>query len=171
MADDVAEHPRLQQFQPLLLAGGPARKAYLGIRSAQRLEQAPHFIWRVLQVAVHHEHVIALRIVEPGGYRDVLAEIARELNDLHARIAGGDLAALGPAATRAAVVNHHDLEPVGQFLKLLAQLAMQLLDDLRCIVHRSHDRQERPVPALHILVLLHIRHCSHLCILLVRLPC
>ena len=43
---------------------------------------------RVLQITVHDDHTVAAGMLETGGYRDLLAEVAAEGNRLIARVAG-----------------------------------------------------------------------------------
>ena len=56
---------------------------------APALEHLRDHLRRVLQVAVEHHDHVAAGVLEPGGQRRLVAEVARERDDLHARVARG----------------------------------------------------------------------------------
>ena len=50
---------------------------------------------RILEVGVEHHDRVASRMVEAGGQRGLMAEVARQLDHAHARVVGRELVELG----------------------------------------------------------------------------
>ncbi len=65
---------------------------------------------RVLQVGVDHRDDVADRVLEAGGERGLVAEVAREVHDAHARVGRGDAVEQLGRAVGAAVVDEDQLE-------------------------------------------------------------
>src|SRR3546814_7169603 len=84
---------------------------------------------RVLQIDVDRHDSAAGAVIDPGGERDLLAEIARKIEDLHARILAVRLAQHGKGAVAAAVVDENHL-PAGR----------DLFDDRRHPLQKEGDR-------------------------------
>jgi hypothetical protein len=102
-------------------AGGAALEAGLALAlgahgidhvgpGAPAVEHLEDDLGRVLEVGVHHHHGVARRVVEARRQRGLVAEVARELDDLHAVVAVGELAQDGRRGVRRAVVDHDELE-------------------------------------------------------------
>ena len=106
-------------------------------------DQSRDHLRRILQVGVDDDHRIALRMVEPGGGGDLLAEIARQVD--HGDVAVGlpqhlDDAERGVAA---AVVDVDDLPRCAQRRHRRGEAAMHFADDLGLVVHRDDNREDR----------------------------
>ncbi len=65
---------------------------------------------RVLEVGVEHHHGVAGGVVETGGERGLVAEVPRQGDDAHPRVAVGQLLQRVRRAVRGAVVDQHQLE-------------------------------------------------------------
>ena len=105
----------------------------------QRLDQRR----RVLPVAVHEQHGAATRVIEAGGERRLLAEIARQRDHLHVERCCRKIAREAERVVAAAVVDvdHLDREAarVGQVARHLGQALVQARQALRLVVERNHD--------------------------------
>ena len=75
-------------------------------------EEAGDLAGVVLEVAIHGEDEVALRVVEAGSEGGGLAEVAAELDDEDAGIDGGDLFKEAVGAVARAVVHEDQLEGV-----------------------------------------------------------
>ena len=73
-------------------------------------EEAGDLVGVVLEVAVHGEDELALRVVEAGGEGGGLAEVAAEFDDEDARIDGGDLFKEAVGAVAGAVVDEDEFK-------------------------------------------------------------
>ena len=93
---------------------------------AQLLQEQGNVVGIVLQVAVHGDDVLALGVIEAGGQRRGLPEIAAQLDHHHAAVDGGNLLQHPEGVVAAAVIDedqlerlagrfHHHLQPVVEF--------------------------------------------------------
>ena len=106
----------------------------------QRLDQRR----RMLAVAVHEQHGAVPRVIEPGGKRRLLAEIARQRDDLHVERGGRERARDAQRVVRAAVVDVDDLDDKParrEALRHLGELRMQAGEAARLVVERNDNRQ------------------------------
>ena len=102
------------------------------------VEHARDQLGRILEVGVEHHDRVAAGMVETGGQRGLMAEVARQLNQAHAGIVRGELAELGLGAVGRAVIDEHELElePVER----AAHARVELLDRGLLVVHRAPPR-------------------------------
>ena len=82
---------------------------------------------RVLQVGIHQHDHVAARLLEPGGERRLLAEVARQLQAADARH-GQPGPQRGERRVGAAVVDDHDLPREAQRVELGAERAQQRIE-------------------------------------------
>ena len=94
----------------------------------------------VLQVGVDHRHGVAEGVLEPGGERRLVAEVAREVDDADARVGAGEAVEQLPRAVRAAVVDEHEL--VLEVRDRGRGALDELLHELLLVVHGRHDAQQ-----------------------------
>ena len=95
---------------------------------------------RILEVGVEHHDRVAAGVVEPRGQRRLVAEVARQLHDTHARVTVGEALEQHRRAVAGAVVDQHELEP--QPLERRADARVELLDRLLLVVDRRHDADQ-----------------------------
>ena len=110
--------------RPASLAGVDDVEAGLG-----RFVQLGNVRRIVLQVAVHHDDVLASRRFERGGQSVVLAEIPTEADPPHPRISLARLADAAPRVVGATVVDEDDLVRRRDALDVAADTADELLDE------------------------------------------
>ena len=89
-------------------AVAPQRDHDVVARAPLRDQFGDHF-GRVLQVGVDGHGSVAAHVVEPAGQRDLLAEIARQADDLDARIGMAQRHELGEGFVGAAVIDEDHL--------------------------------------------------------------
>ena len=94
----------------------------------------------MLQVAVHRDHGLAPSDVEPGRQRDLVAEVARQPDDLDAWVAGMQLDGQTVGAVAAAVVDEDDLPGPVQGVEHRRQLLDESRQHLLLVVQRDDDR-------------------------------
>ena len=140
--------------------GGLLQPAIAGAQAALRIDHvvagAPgsdetrDHLGRVLQVGVDHDHRVALGMVEPGGGGDLLAEIARQVDD--GDVAVGLLQQLDDAqrGVAAAVVDVDGFPWRAQRRHHGSEAAVHRADDLGLIVDRYDYREDRPAARLHV---------------------
>ena len=68
-------------FQPAIAIAPAALGVDRVVAGAPDRDQIGDHLGRVLQVGVDHDHRLALRMVEPRGGGDLLAEVARQIDD------------------------------------------------------------------------------------------
>ena len=95
---------------------------------------------RVLQVGVDHRDDVADGVLEAGGQRGLVAEVARQVDDAHARVGGGDPVEQLGRAVGAAVVDEHQLELVVGDRRAGAR--DELLDQLLLVVDGRDDAEQ-----------------------------
>ena len=102
-----------------------------------------------LQIGVHRDDVAAVRAVEAGGKRGVLAEVRRQLDDDDAFVALLDGAQRLQRVVGAAVVHVNELDAAGELGGRGANAAVEGFDHLAAgVVERHHDR-DADVSGLH----------------------
>jgi hypothetical protein len=94
---------------------------------------------RVLQVAVDHHHGVAGGMFQPRGERCLVTEVSRQVHDLHARVAVREPIQQLARPVVARVVRDHDLER--EPVEYGCHATIELLDEARLVVHRSHDAE------------------------------
>ena len=93
----------------------------------------------MLEIAVHHDHGIAAREVDPGGDRELMSEVAGELRDLEAWIALVHLDEHQVAEVGAAVVDEDRLGVAVEAGEHRGQAALKLRQGLLLVVDRDDD--------------------------------
>ena len=110
------------------------------------VEHAGDELRRILKVGVEHHDRVATRMVEAGGERRLMPEIARELNDADSRVGRRELVELGVGGVGGAVVDEHDLEP--EPVERGAYARVELLDRRFLVVHGRDDAEQLERSAL-----------------------
>ena len=82
----------------------------------------------MLQIAVHREDVVALGVIEAGGERRGLTEVAPQFDDQNAAVDGRDLLEQLVGAVARSVVHKNELEAIANLLH----------DRLQAVIERSH---------------------------------
>ena len=95
---------------------------------------------RVLQVGVDHRDGVADGVLEAGGQRRLVAEVAREVHDAHARVGGGEPVEDLGRAVGAAVVDDDQLEVEARDGRGRAR--EEHLDELLLVVDRRDHAQQ-----------------------------
>ena len=101
----------------------------------------------VLQVAVHHHHPIAGAVMDAGGNRIMLAEIAGEVDGFDPAIERGHSADRLPGIVRTPVVDQNDLEGGHQGFQRGYQLAVEFGNAIATLIHGSDHRDLHPRPS------------------------
>ena len=124
---------RLGTVRPGRIAArdAPARR---DVGAVERVEQLGDVLRLVLQVAVHRHDQVAARAREPGVHRGVLAEVALEADDAHARVGLVQRAQLRERVVGRAVVDEDGL-PVAA-VERRDEPAVQLVDRALLVQHR-----------------------------------
>lgn len=101
---------------------------------------------RILQVRVDRDHRVAVRFVEARRQRGFLAEVARQIDHAHARLARADRDELLERVVAAAVVHADDLE-ADRFDRLHQRhhFRKEPRDRVAFVVERHDERNERYV--------------------------
>ncbi len=152
--DLVARAPVEQRVERL--AGEPAQRGLVlavGLRGVddvvaaiepvadQRFDQRR----RMLPVAVHEQHRAEARMIEAGGERCLLAEIARQRDHLHVERARGQLARDSKRVVAAAVIDVDDfdreLARFPQIARDVGQPLVQPREAVRLVEHGNDDRE------------------------------
>jgi hypothetical protein len=89
---------------------------------------------RILQVGVHRDDVVAVRVIQPGGERQLVPDIAREQQGMQLRPRRGHLAQHLAGAVAGAVVDHDDLVGLAQAVEHRAQPPLEQRQDLGFVV-------------------------------------
>ena len=97
-----------EAFHRPFLALTPDRVDHLEALSPA-LEELRDYFRRILQVAIHHHDRATARVVESRRERDLVTEVAGEVDDLEPRVGGVELAKGGEAVVGAAVVDEQHL--------------------------------------------------------------
>ena len=103
----------------------------------------------LLEVAVDQEDQVAAGMSEPGHQRLVVAEVPRQVDDAHARIASADLQRHPKRVVCRAVVDEHDLVGVRDRRRRFRAARVKLFEMRRRSEHRRHDRQLERALAHH----------------------
>ncbi|KAF1858517.1 hypothetical protein Lal_00015034 [Lupinus albus] len=140
---DAVEELRRQPFQQRIgLAVRPLGQHDV-IPFAPFFDQLADDVRRVLQVGVERHDQVAARFEDGGRQRGLLAEIAREIDDAHARIRMGLRDEAFQRAVAAAVVHAQDLEPdVRDAFEFGDHAAEEMRDHLLLVIER-HDEGEQ----------------------------
>ncbi len=112
--------------------------------AAPAREHLQHHLGRILQVGVDQDDRLAFGVGDAGGDGHLVAEVARERHDAHARIAGLDAAQQLEGAITAAVVDEDQLEPgLAAAAEHRGEPAVGLGDDVFLVEARHHDGDQR----------------------------
>jgi hypothetical protein len=126
--DRAVEDARGQEFEEALAAARLARGVHHVVALAPLLDDAFDQFGRILQIAVHQDHRIAARGVEPGGRGDLMSEVAREIDDRDPRICRAQRAQRRERTVARAVVDRDDLVAVAAFRRDAFQNRRRALD-------------------------------------------
>ena len=96
---------------------------------------------RVLEVGVEHHDRVAAGVVESGGQRRLVPEVARQEDDPHAGIVVGEPLERRRRAVARAVVDEHELEL--QPLERRAHPRVELVDRRLLVVDGRDDAEQR----------------------------
>jgi hypothetical protein len=96
---------------------------------------------RVLEVGVDHHHGVAARVLEAGGDRGLVAEVARERDHLDPLVGRGELGEQPAGPVLGAVVGDHQL-PVPHPLQCRRDPVVERADVALLVPHRGDDAQE-----------------------------
>jgi hypothetical protein len=151
--------PRQHPQQPVEQLIGDALDPGLLTRAAHRVDHVPplaphpdelgHQLRRILQVAVHDDHGVARRVLEPGADRHLMPEVARQPDDLQAGVAAVCLAQRLERPIGAAVVDQNRFPGADAgAVQRPRQSLDELWHDLLLVVNRHHDREPRQRPAI-----------------------
>ena len=99
---------------------------------------------RVLQVGIHDHHGLAIGMVEPGGDRDLLAEIAAERDRADPAVLRIEGSQRRQRSVAAAVVDADDLPGGDLGVENRLQPGDQRREIVGLVVDRHHDRELRP---------------------------
>ena len=106
----------------------------------QRVDHLSDQLRRVLQVGVDHHHDVAARVLQAGADRRLVAEVARERDDLHARVLRRERAQLLERRVARAVVDEHELER--DLAERGDRAAVERLDVVLLVVQRRDDAEQ-----------------------------
>ena len=93
----------------------------------------------VLEVSVHGDDELALRVIEAGGESGGLAEVAAELDDQYAGVDGGYLFEQTIGAVAGTVVDEDELEALANLLHDGLEAVIERGDVLLFVVKRNDD--------------------------------
>jgi hypothetical protein len=68
-------------------------------------------LWRILEIGVDDHHCITAGVFEPGGRRDLLAEVPRQPEATHTRVSRAQLVQQHCGIVAAAIIDVDELEP------------------------------------------------------------
>src|SRR6185369_11396065 len=121
-----------------------------GVALFPLLDQPRDRLRRVLEVAVDQHHAVAAGVVDPGSDRRLVAEVARQLHQLEARVLLVEAADDVAGAVGAAVVDEHRLPVIAGSVECLGESAAQLRQVLPLVEDRHDNRDHSP----HVAILL-----------------
>ena len=98
---------------------------------------------RILQVDVHRHDDVAPGMVDAGGQRGFLAEIARQVDHPQAAVAGAAVEQAAQRIVARAVIHEHDLEAQAVALHQRLHRVEEDVDRFLLVEHRHHQRQQR----------------------------
>ena len=110
---------------------------------APALDERPEQLGRILQVDVHRDQDVAARVVDAGGERRLLAEVAREVDDPQPAVTRAAVEQMGQRVVVRAVVHEHDLEAQAGALQKRLDRRQEDIDRLLLVEHRHDQRQQR----------------------------
>jgi hypothetical protein len=149
LVDAVEEPPRQRDVQGLLAAVADAVDDVVPALPAVQ-EQRDHLRW-VLAVGVDEDDGVARGLAHAGDHARLVAVVARQRQQLHARVARAQLAHLVGGGVGRAVVAEQDLEPVA-VLEGRQHLRQSLVEDGKrhgLVVDGRHDRHPAPAGLAH----------------------
>jgi len=118
------EEPGAALLEPALSLAFPAASEDDVMTGKQRLEHLCRQRRRILEVGVHHEHRVPLRVVEACCDRRLVSEVPRESDHGQSRISAGPAQQQLAGAIVAAVIDKHEFhgagEPSGDSIQLLS---------------------------------------------------
>src|SRR5262249_5556870 len=94
----------------------------------------------VLQIAVHSDEILALRVREAGSQRRGLSKVAAQLYDYHAAIDGYDLPQQLVGAVQASIVYKYQLKSLARGFHDRLQTVVKRGDALLLVVERDDNR-------------------------------
>ena len=100
-------------------------------------------VGRILQVDVHRDQDVAPGVVDAGGERGLLAEVARQVDHPDAAVARAAVEQVGERVVARAVVHEHDLEAQAGALEERLDRRQEDVDQLLLVEHRHDQRQQR----------------------------
>jgi len=95
------------------------------------------------QIGVHDDHRPAPRVVQAGGGRHLVAEVARQGDDADGRVSARKVGEDGTRAVGAAVVHEDHLVALAQGVEVLLQLGVGLAKDFLLVQERDDDAEGR----------------------------
>ena len=134
-------------FEKCLALAGQALAVHDLVALLPALEHAGDHLGRVLQVRVDDDDRIAPGHVHAGGDGDLVAEVARKVDELQARVRLAERAQDGQGAVPAPIVDKYDFIVHGHAVQHAAQALCRLRDDLLFIVYGYDDGKQRVVLA------------------------
>ncbi len=105
-------------------------------------DEIAHEFRRVLQVGVDRDDGIAACVVEAGGQRDLLAEVARQRDDANPRIARGEGGKHRERRITAAVVDEHRLDVDAERGKRVGGARPERREARSLVVAGNHQRED-----------------------------
>ena len=100
-------------------------------------------VGRILQVDVDRDQDVAPGMVDAGGEGGLLAEVARQVDDPDAPVAGAAVEQAGERVVARAVVHEHDLEAQPVALEDRHDRVDEEVDRFVLVEDRHHQRQQR----------------------------
>src|SRR6202034_3398439 len=119
-------------------------------------DEARNFRRIVLQIAVHRNDDLALRVIEAGFQRGGLAEITAEAHGENPGIVAGDLRKLAEGAVFAAVVDENDLKRLANRVHHIDDFDVKLRNAFELIIERDDDGVgDRAILGTHGFIVVH----------------
>ena len=95
----------------------------------------------MLQIAVHHHDEVAVCVVEAGGERPLVPEVARERQVHHPVVTFGERLEHEDAVVRTSVVDEEQRPGDVQLFEDGGEALVQQLEPSRLVVDRDHDAE------------------------------
>ena len=117
--------------------------------------QARDFLGAILQVTIHHHHPVTMAVIKPGSDAVVLAEIAAELDAMHARVGDSQPLDQLPRVVAPAIFDQHDFKIRRDTFQCRLQPEVQLIEAMFGLIYRNDDGDGRG--GMH-----HLAACLHI---------
>ena len=140
LVEQGVEPARGRQFEARLALTLLAYRVHHVAPGAPVIEHPRDQLRRILKVGIEHHDRLTLSMVEPGGERGLMAEVAREENQAHARVARGEPVQGRGGAVGGAVVDEHQLEV--QPLQRATHPPVELVDRRLLVVDGRDDAEQ-----------------------------